>query len=271
MKTSVIISTYNQPTWLEKSLWGYLQQTHSDFTILIADDGSGPETKNIIEKFSSNTNIKTQHIWHEDNGFQKSAILNKAILAADADYLIFTDGDCIPRTDFIETHVNLAAKKQILSGGYCKLPLELSKQITKDDITSQRAFDTQWLTKQGKISSSSKRKIGLKNPLNKLADKLTTTKATWNGCNASTWKEHILAVNGHNEEMHYGGQDREMGQRLINLGLKSKQIRHQAVLLHLDHKRGYRTKESIDKNLAIRALTKTSGSTWTDSGIKKKS
>ena len=40
MKTSVIFTTYNSPTWLEKVLWGFFSQTYRDFEIVIADDGS---------------------------------------------------------------------------------------------------------------------------------------------------------------------------------------------------------------------------------------
>ena len=84
---------------------------------------------------------------------------------------------------------------------------------------------------------------------------ITPTKATWNGCNASGWRENVLAVNGFNEEMHYGGQDREFGERMWNSGLKSKQIRYSAIALHLDHKRPYKTPETLAKNIGIRKDT----------------
>ncbi len=44
MKMSVILSTYNAPQWLEKVIWGYAVQTHQDFELVIADDGSKLET-----------------------------------------------------------------------------------------------------------------------------------------------------------------------------------------------------------------------------------
>lgn len=269
MAISVIISTYNQPKWLEKTLWGYQFQTFHDFEIVIADDGSGEETQEIIAKAQNESNFPIKHAWHEDNGFQKTIILNKATLLTKHDYLVFTDGDCIPRHDFLATHMKYACAGRFLSGGYCKLPLELSRSISKDDIQTGKAFDVRWLKQQGKLSGSSKRKLSLSSPMSKFADFITTTKPTWNGCNSSTWRKHIIDVNGHNEEMQYGGQDREMGERLLNLGLKPIHIRHQAILLHLDHKRGYKTQESIDKNLKVRAETKKSGITVTPYGINK--
>ena len=78
---SIIISTYNSEKWLQKVLLGYNEQSFQNFEIVIADDGSKEATKNLIEDFKINANYPIIHVWHEDNGFQKSQILNKAILA----------------------------------------------------------------------------------------------------------------------------------------------------------------------------------------------
>ncbi|MBK1831711.1 glycosyltransferase family 2 protein [Verrucomicrobiaceae bacterium R5-34] len=269
MKTSIILSTYKQPKWLRKTLLGYVHQDTRNFEIVIADDGSGEETRKVIEHFQHSAPFAIKHVWHDDDGFRKSTILNKAILFSEGDYLIFSDGDCIPRHDFVSTHLDAAQPGHFISGGYCKLPLDLSRAITEEDIRSGRCFQSRWLGTRGFHKLDSMMKIGLHKPLSRLADGITPTKATWNGCNASGWTQDILAVNGHDESMQYGGQDREMGERLMNLGVQAKQFRHRAVLLHLDHPRGYKTPESIRKNLAVRAATRSSGSTWTPRGIVK--
>lgn len=93
---SVIFTTYNQPQWLQKVLWGFECQTHKNFEIVIADDGSQEATRELVQNFRENSHLRIQHIWHPDEGYQKCPILNKAIVASKADYLIFTDGDCIP-------------------------------------------------------------------------------------------------------------------------------------------------------------------------------
>jgi len=269
MKLSVVVSTYNQPEWLEKVLHGYLLQTHRDFEILVADDGSREETRQTIMAFVKERGREVAHIWEEDEGFQKSRILNKAILAAAGDYLIFTDGDCIPRPDFVATHVRHAEPSVFLSGGYCKLPMNVSIAIDRGNIDSGEAFDPAWLRGHGFRRATMGIKLTKSRPLAVAADFLTTRKATWNGCNSSTWKEAILAVNGHNEDMQYGGEDREMGERLMNYGYKSKQIRHQAVLLHLDHERSYKTPESLRKNKLIRDEVRATRSVWCTNGIRK--
>ena len=265
--TGVVISTYNNPGWLQKVLWGYLCQSVIPDEIIIADDGSGEETRILINSFNDKLPIK--HVWHPDNGFQKCRILNLAILEAKSDYLIFTDQDCIPRFDFVETHLKYARKGYFLSGGYVRLPMDLSKAITEKDISSQNAFSLKWLVKNGLPLSFKCTKLFKNKLFTQFMNAITPTRATWNGCNASGWRSDMLTINGFNELMQYGGQDREFGERLFNLGLKSKQIRYSAILLHLDHSRPYKTAESVARNIAIRKKTRREKIIETPLGIKQ--
>lgn len=265
----VVISTYNNPVWLEKVLWGYTFQTIKNIEIIIADDGSGQPTKDLIESFQVTSPLTIKHVWQKDEGFQKSRILNKAILEATSEYLIFTDQDCIPRKDFVETHLKYAQKGYFLSGGYFKLPLTISQELTKVDIREEAAFELKWLFERGLKISFKCTKLFENKVWGKLMNALTPAAASWNGCNASGWKSDMLAINGFNEDMQYGGQDREFGERLWNLGLRSKQIRYSAICLHLDHKRPYKTVETMQKNRAIRNETKLLKRTKTPNGIRK--
>lgn len=266
---SVIISTYNSEAWLEKTLWGYHAQKNQDFEVVIADDGSKQPTFDLIEKMKKLVGFPILHVWHEDRGFQKSQILNKAILASNTDYILMTDGDCIPREDFIAVHLRERKEGFFLSGGYFKLPMELSKMISKEDILSQKCFDLDWLKENGLKPSFKDNKLSSAGFKQWFLNKITPTNASWNGHNASGWKKDILAINGFDERMQYGGQDRELGERLFNSGIKSKQIRYSAICLHLEHPRGYKTQESIEKNQAIREETRKQRKTSTDFGIKE--
>src|SRR5690606_29908615 len=144
-----------------------------------------------------------------------------------------------------------------------------SQQITKEDIYTEKCFDVSWLKKHGLTSSFKNNKLYSGVLKASLLNALTPTNASWNGHNASGWKKDIIAINGFDERMQYGGQDRELGERLTNLNIKSKQIRYNAVVLHLDHPRGYKNEESINKNLAIRKLTREQKKKWTPYGILK--
>ncbi|MFD1095370.1 glycosyltransferase family 2 protein [Salegentibacter chungangensis] len=266
---SVIISTYNAVEWLKKTLAGYECQTFRDFEIVIADDGSGPETEAFLKEFRERSEIPLTHVWHEDDGFQKTKILNKAILACKAEYILMTDGDCIPREDFLQVHYKLREKGYFLSGGYFKLPMDISEEISVEDIKAQRCFDKQWLKKFGLKSSVKNKKLTAGKREGKVLNKLTPTNASWNGHNSSGWKEDILAVNGFDERMKYGGEDRELGERLFNYGIKSRQIRYSAICIHLDHARGYVNQEAIDFNKEVRKKTKKEKLNYTEHGIKK--
>lgn len=266
---SIVISTYNSKDWLEKVLWSYEVQTYKNFELVIADDGSTNDTKLLIDNFAGTVNFPVKHIWHKDDGFQKTKILNKALLQCDSNYVLFTDGDCVARADFLEVHINLRKKGFFLSGGYFKLPMTISKLITRDDIKQQNCFNINWLKTHGLKSSFKTNKITAKGTKAELLNKLTPTNASWNGHNSSGWIQDILVVNGFDERMQYGGEDRELGERLFNLGIKSKRVRYSAICVHLDHARGYVKPEMIEKNKAIRKTTKTKNIIKTPFGIEK--
>lgn len=270
MKITVIASTYNNEAWLEKVLQGYALQTHHEFELIVADDGSGPATKGLIERYATDYPVPLRHVWHEDQGYRRQEILNVAIPMADSDYVLFTDGDCVPRRDFVATHDAQAERGRFLSGGYCKLGMGLSETINGDDIAAGRCFDLDWLRAHEPMDLSNRLKLGASPATARILDAVTPAGATFNNCNSSAWKADLIAINGYDERMKYGGPDRELGERLENFGVRGKQIRHKAVCIHLDHARGYKTKESVQANLAIRADTRGSGLVWTPHGIEKR-
>ena len=269
MKIGVVITTYNSPQWLAHVLTGYEVQSDGDFKVLIADDGSTDETRKVVDEFKFRGKINIEHYWQEDRGFRKTIILNTIILKTDCDYLIFTDGDCVPRSDFISAHRNQAQEGFFLSGGYIKLTMSVSKAVTAEFIQKGTLFQKDHLLSLGQPKSFKLRKLTSNPYLRRLLNSMTPTKATWNGMNSSGWTCDIKAINGFDERMQYGGLDREMGERLWNSGVKSKQIRYSAVCLHLDHERGYAKPEIWARNRAIREAVKRNASTWTDFGIVK--
>lgn len=269
MKLSVIFTTYNSVQWLEKVLWGFYFQTFTDFELIVADDGSTDDTRVCIEIFSRKTGLPVKHVWQPDHGFQKTKILNKALMLSTGDYVVFTDGDCIPRRDFLDVHYKNKEPKKFLSGGYFKLPLRTSHAINKTHIESGEAFQVKWLKANGLKPSHKEWKLTAQGMQQYLLNQLTPAKATWNGHNASGWREDLLAVNGFDERMQYGGEDRELGERLINFGIKPKQIRYSAICLHLEHSREYVAPEMIAINLMIRKAVQRNKHTKTPFGIAK--
>jgi glycosyltransferase involved in cell wall biosynthesis len=270
MDVSVIVTTYNEPGWLRKCLWGWDAQSCHDFDeLIIADDGSGPETAECIDQMREETELPLRHVWQDDDGFRKSAILNRAIEAAEGEYLVFSDGDCIPRADFLSTHVDCARHGCYLSGGYFKLPRDVSETITREDVREGRPFDRGWLDAHG-VEHSKAWLLLTASPLwGSVLNSISTTRPTWNGHNSSGWKADLVAVNGFNEAMGYGGQDRELGYRLANNGIRPRQIRFSTVCVHLEHPQGWRTEEAVAASKAIIDETVRTGRTWIEHGIEQ--
>ncbi len=245
MRVSVVVSTYRRPRFLDLVLAGYRAQDVGDFDVVVADDGSGGDTAGVVDR-AAKDGLPVVHVWHADRGFRKTEILDRAVRAAAGRYLIFSDGDCIPRPDFVRTHVTLAREGCFLSGGYVRLPAATTGALTPADVAEGRVWDRRWLETRG-FRPRGRRRLRMRPPgrIPALLDRITPTSPTWNGMNASVTKEAAVAVNGFEQELGYGGEDREFGQRLENLGLRGLQVRHRAVLLHLDHDRPYLDPDTV--------------------------
>lgn len=268
MRISVVLSTYNQPHFLERVLWGYaVQQTQQSFELLVADDGSRPETAAMIRRVEADSGLRVLHVRHEDRGFRKTEILNRAIAASSGDYLLFSDGDCIPRRDLIEVHATLAEPGRYLAGGYVKLPDVVSAAITVDDIVSGRSADLGWLRARGWRPGRRALRLTRSPRVGAMLDRITPTAAHFHGNNASVWRDALYAVNGFEHEMGYGGLDKALGYRLENLGVRGKQIRHRAVCFHLHHDRPYRDPAVVRRNRAILERIRKTGETRALQGL----
>jgi glycosyltransferase involved in cell wall biosynthesis len=250
--TGVVFTTYNRPRDLERVLAGYARQTYGRFEIVIADDGSGDETRQCIERARKNWRLDIRHVWQEDLGFRKCRILNRAIAETSAEYLIITDGDCIPHPEFVAGHLSLARPGYFVSGGCVRLGEAASRAIAADDVLNGSVFDTRWLTTHGESSLNLRKLMLSAPPWHGVMNSITTTRPTWNGHNSSTWREEVLAVNGFDERLGYGGLDREFGERLERCGMHGIQARYSLICLHLDHPRPYREREIMAANLKIR-------------------
>ena len=269
MKTAVILSTYNAPDRLRPTLIGYAVQSHREFELIVADDGSTDETRQLIEVVSRQFNISIKHVWHEDRGFRKCQILNHAIAHTTADYLIFSDGDCVPRRDFVATHVTLARPDRFLSGGYFKLCATTSARVTQGDVINGRLADPRWLVENGTTATHKLDKLRHSGWRMRLMNALTPTRPTWNGHNSSAWRSDALRVNGFDGRMGYWAEDREFGERLVNAGVRGVQVRYAAICVHLHHERPYNTADGRRRNQQIRRETRRNRATWTAHGVIK--
>jgi len=267
MKISVIISTYNNPQALRKTLWGYYDQSYANYEILIADDGSGDETGEVIDAARSQLSVPLRHIWHEDVGFRKSRILNQAITQSRGEYVIFTDGDCIPRRDFVASHARKARPNWFISGGsHIDVPASIHQNLVVDDVHSQRVFNARWLQERGMNLRRYRRRLCLSRHMASVMDFLMPRAGVFLGANASAWIRDLVAVNGFESSSSYGSDDKELGVRLGNNGIRSKRLKYSLICVHQSHVRPYST-EQIKRNKENLKTLKANRTTWIEDGI----
>ncbi|MDX2168888.1 MAG: glycosyltransferase family 2 protein [Deltaproteobacteria bacterium] len=249
MRISVIVSTYNHPRALNLVLAGLARQTRPADEILVADDGSGAETRALIEAWTRRLPMPLRHVWHPDEGFRKCRILNRAIAAARGDYLVFFDGDCIPSGWCLAVHERRAAPRRYVSGGKVLLDARVSAQLDEAAV-GRGVLDrvgSWWLGVEKKRRLIVSKLPGLRN----LLDRRVPRPPGWRGENASTWAAHAHAVGGFDERFTYGYEDADFGQRLLLAGVIGVSVRYTAPVYHLEHGRPWRNDAVIAANKAL--------------------
>ena len=223
---SIVVSTYNRPDTLTRVIAALASQSVPPCEVLVADDGSGPPTRDCIATWMSQTGFPLRHLWQPNDGFRKTILLNQAVSDATGDYLVFTDGDCVPHPRFVEDHQALAERGFWVQGRRCfvrerwvpsfdpaRTPLLLWALLGR--LTGvPKAFRFPWAVVRR-----------------------DTAQRGIIGCNLAAWRDDLIAVNGF-DEAYTGwgvGEDSDLGTRLYHLGRRRKFVYGRAIVYHLDH------------------------------------
>lgn len=247
MTVSLIISTYNSPKTLDLCLQSVLCQSSLPDEVLIADDGSGEDTKKIVEDFQKISPVPIIHVWHEDRGFRLTVIRNKVIAKARMKYIIQIDGDVILHRHFIRDHKQFAREKSFVTGSRLNIQEGLSLKLL-----AKRSIEV------------SIRNKGVHNRINGLR----LTCLSWflqdyrqsdllyvRGCNMAFWKEDLLLVNGYDENMiGWGREDSEIACRLINAGIRKRVIKNAGIVFHLYHPDNSRSQFNINNEILQKTI-----------------
>jgi glycosyltransferase involved in cell wall biosynthesis len=232
---SIIVTTFDRPDALALVLRGLAQQTDRDFEIVVADDGSGPQTAELVKSWTSLLAVPLRHVRHEHRGFRAGEIRNRAILASRASYCIFLDGDCIARPDFVATHRHLAERGWFVTGNRVLLSPECTKQILRDKAAPEHwtLRDLIARRRKGEINRllpALRLPLG---PLRKLRSK------TWEGarsCNLAVWRSDLDRVDGFDSAFSgWGLEDSDLLVRLLHAGVRRKDGTFATGVLHLCH------------------------------------
>ena len=236
MKTAVIVTTYNRPDALAAVLEGFCHQSDQDFELIVADDGSTNETMKVVETYQRPSLFSLRHVWQEDRGFRAAAIRNQAIAATTAEYLIFTDGDCVPSRDFVHAHKRLAEPGFFLGANRVLLSSAFTQRVIANHAPIHAWGWRDW------VSAWMRREANRVLPLMALPDGSFRkwSPARWEGiktCNLSVWRRDLVRVNGLDERYQgWGLEDSDLVIRLLHAGVKHKSARFAAPVFHLWHR-----------------------------------
>jgi glycosyltransferase involved in cell wall biosynthesis len=236
MKTAVIVTTYNRPDALAAVLEGFCRQTDRDFALTVADDGSTEQTAALVRSFEERNEIPLAHVWQEDRGFRAAAIRNRAVASTNADYIIFTDGDCVPSREFVKAHKTLAEPGHFLGANRVLLGESFTARVLRERLP---IHTWNWLDWAG---AWLRRDVNRLLPLVALPDGSfrKRTPDRWEGiktCNLSAWRDDLIRVNGLDESYEgWGLEDSDLVIRLLHAGVKHKSARYAAPVFHLWHR-----------------------------------
>lgn len=271
---SLVISFYNRLDFLKLIFAGLELQKCKDFEVIIADDGSREEIVKEVKLMIENASFPVNHLWQEDKGWQKNTILNKAIVAAKADYIIFIDGDCIPHPLFIKEHLNSRVLNQVVCGRRVTLTKQISAQLDATKLQSKYFHSKLYfqLLKANIFGNEQTRIRHMIRITNKTLRQLFVKDKEKGilGCNFSVWKQDLLNINGFDERFVYPGmgEDSDLENRLRQNGVQLVSKKFYVTVYHLYHNP---LGAYDDMNYTLYNENLKNNVTYTPYGIEKKS
>lgn len=245
---SLIVATYNWPQALRLCLASVREQKQLPAEVIVADDGSGPETADLIRELQKDFPVPLKHIWHPDEGFRLAAIRNKGIAAATTSYIIQIDGDLILHPWFIADHMEIQKPGYFVAGSRVMLSAKMSATLLAGATTNLA-------NGVGLVRMNALRNRLLRGFLSNRYKTKGKHKYYVKGCNMAFWKEDLLRVNGYNEAFKgWGSEDREIAIRLVNAGVKKQSVKMGAVCYHLFHQVAAKTAEQQNEKLMHAAI-----------------
>jgi glycosyltransferase involved in cell wall biosynthesis len=266
---SLILSTYKSPHFLECVLESVRLQKYKPLEVIVTEDGELLENKALLEKWNGKLGSDLIHLTQKDVGNRKPLALNKAILKAKGEYLVFVDGDCILRNDFLKAHLEHCDDKGFLTGRRVELSEKVTSQLTPELVGGGyfnklplKAILDSIFGKTDSLGRFFKTPILFRKLLKQ--DKVFDIR----GCNFSVHKKHMVAINGFSNDFSGAyGEDSDVEIRLKFLGLKMKSVKGLAIQFHMFHK--VQIKDLSNQERLARAMS--SGQAHTRNGLAEAS
>lgn len=254
MSIAIIVTTYQRPLALDCVLAGLAAQTRLPDEIIIADDGSGSETADLIKAWQTRFPFPLLHVWQEDLGFRAAQSRNRAVAASRSDYLVFLDGDCLVFSDFVAQHLALAESGHMVMGSRILCSQELTQRIEQQQEQPLRWNGFAWL--QARLRKAINRLLPLVKLPGQWWRKLRNKR--WKGVrtfNLAVWRSDFVRVNGFDEAFQgWGHEDADLTVRLLRSGVRRKDGQFALPVLHLWHPESDRSREAVNKAHVERQL-----------------
>ncbi len=239
--STVVISVYKDAVALKLILDCLNRQTVKNFEVIVSEDGESQEIQSISDIFR-NLNFPVLHLTQEDKGFRKNTALNRAIKTSQTEHLIFIDGDCLPHHGFIAAHQKYARKRLACTGRRIELGIGISTKIRNAELGLKRlASRLLFITSIPLLAADKAKNIECGIYSHILQRHTQNREIRLLGCNFSCNKQDLISINGFNEDYLAPGigEDSDIDWRLIQSGVKIKNVKFTAVQYHLYHPRMY--------------------------------
>ena len=252
---SVIVTTYKREEALDAVLRSLSRQSDRDFEVIVADDGSGPETAALVDHWKDATGRRLAHVWHEDEGFRAAEIRNRAVLASRGDYCVFLDGDCIIRPNFVAAHRRLAEGGWFVGGNRVLLSKEETARVLRERDEPERWSWPRWFGARlrGRVNRLAALPTLPVGPLRKLRSR------AWTGvrsCNLAVWRSDLDRVDGFDADYAgWGKEDSDIVVRLLHAGVRRKDGNFAVGVIHLWHAAADRAQLGANEGRLGEAMT----------------
>jgi glycosyltransferase involved in cell wall biosynthesis len=234
MVLSVVVDTYEWPQALHAVLLALADQSEQEFDVIVADDGSGPETAALAEAWKAH--LRLTHVRQDDDGYRLARVRNLAASEARGDYLVFVNSDTVPRRHFVRAIRKAAVPGWFVAGKRLQLSRELSERVLADQVPIHR-----WSLPHWALHSAHAKPLAALTPRDRRLpgrDGLPefVPHADGYGFLLGISRTDFERVNGYDARFAgWGGEDVDMAVRLHGAGLRCGWPGPQATLLHLWH------------------------------------
>jgi GT2 family glycosyltransferase len=234
---SVLVLTYEWPEALDVVLRAYAEQTDPDFDVVVADDGSRSTTADLVREWSGTFGDRLVHVWQPDEGSRAARIRNIGATAARGDFLVFVDGDCIPRSRFVAAIRRAALPGWFLAGKRVQLDAGLTGAVLAGRAEIARRSTLSLVLRHGRdlspivdLTARDRRR-----PWRPELPDFTPTDNEY-GFLIGVARRDLERANGFDMRfVGWGEQDVDLAVRLGRLGLRCGYAGPDSTMLHLWH------------------------------------